>query len=188
MATHKEGALQEQAAKHAHIRRETALDDAFQRGDMGRLRELLGNPPDFPNQRPSGPISIADRVLEYAIYHSPLPFIRELLKLGADPNYPDHAGFPSLIAALSTERDDKHEILEMLLARSADTEERGVNGFTALHLAATRDDLKAIELLLAHGADPNARTGVDDYTTPLEEAEAAGRTRAADLLRRHTAR
>jgi ankyrin repeat protein len=33
--------------------------------------------------------------------------------------------------------------------------------------------LKGIELLLAHGADPNARTG--DDATPLEEAERHGR-------------
>ena len=44
-------------------------------------------------------------MLESAIYHSPLAFIRELLELGANANYPDHAGFPSLIAALSADRE-----------------------------------------------------------------------------------
>ncbi len=51
-------------------------------------------------------------ILEHAIYHSPLPFIRALLELGAEPNYQDHAGFPSLIAALSCrERGDTYELL-----------------------------------------------------------------------------
>jgi ankyrin repeat protein len=47
---------------------------------------------------------LGEIVLEYAIYHGPLAFIRTLLELGADPNYRDHVGFPALIAALSTNR------------------------------------------------------------------------------------
>ena len=163
-----------------------ALDDAFKRGDMDKLRELYGNPPNFPNQEPTGPLSIGDQPLEYAISHSPFAFIRELLELGAEVNYADPAGFPPLIAAMDSDRDDRYEILQLLLDRGADTGQRGFNGYTPLHFAANRDDLKAIEILLAHGADLNAKTDVDDFTTPLEEAEALGRTRAADLLRKHT--
>jgi hypothetical protein len=37
----------------------------------------------------------------YAIYHSPLAFIRILLEIGANPNTPVDDGFPPLIAALS---------------------------------------------------------------------------------------
>ena len=79
-----------------------AVHEAYKRGDLNALRELLGDPPDFPNC--CGPAEI---VLEYAIYHSPLVFIRTLLELGAEPNYEDHAGFPSLIAALSADRVDR---------------------------------------------------------------------------------
>ena len=32
----------------------------------------------------------------------------------------------------------------------------------------------AVDLLLARGADPNARTRIDDYATRLEEAEYLG--------------
>jgi hypothetical protein len=39
-----------------------------------------------------------------------------LLEIGATPVYEDHAGFPPLIAALSTDRADKYEIIEALLA------------------------------------------------------------------------
>ena len=75
-------------------------------------------------------------ILEYAIYHSPLAFIRRLLELGADPNYGDHAGFPSLIAALSCgARKDRDEILELLLANGADIQQRGMNDYTPLHTA-----------------------------------------------------
>jgi uncharacterized protein len=39
-------------------------------------------------------------------------------------------------------------------------------------------------LLLAHGADPHARTRIDHCATPLEEAERLGRSAAARILRR----
>ena len=43
--------------------------------------------------------------------------------------------------------------------------------------------MAAVELLLAHGADPNARTRIDDCSTPLEDAEAGGFSETAALLR-----
>lgn len=155
---------------------------AYQRGDLDALRSLLGAPADFPNCR--GPVGVGEIILEYAIYHSPLPFIRQLLELGADPNYGDHAGFPSLIAALSCQdRADRHAILELLLAFGADVQQRGHNDYTPLHYAAGLEDIPALELLISQGADPHARTRIDDYTTPLEECELLGLERAAAFLR-----
>jgi hypothetical protein len=69
----------------------SAIHEAYERGDLQALKRLLGDPPDFPNCR--GPQGIGEIILEYAIYHSPLPFIRTLLEQGAVPNYQDHAGF-----------------------------------------------------------------------------------------------
>jgi ankyrin repeat protein len=149
---------------------------------MQEVRAALGNPDDFPNC--PGPMGIGPIVLEYAIYWSPVPFIRELLELGADPNYVSPGGFPSLIATLSTDRPDRIEILELLLSHGADVGQRGLNGYTPLHYAAARNECRAIELLLANGADPQARTNVDDFTTPLEIAEMGGRAEAALLLRK----
>ena len=161
-----------------------ALDEAYRRGDLDALRRLLGNPPNFPNCR--GPVGVGEIVLEYAIYHSPLACIRKLLELGADPNYQEHAGFPCLIAALSSARADRYEIVELLLASGADTQQRGLNDWTPLHYAAATDDIEAIELLLAHGADPSARTRIDACATPLEEAEHLGRSAAVRALRELT--
>jgi uncharacterized protein len=158
-----------------------AIHDAYQRGDLAALKALLGDPPDFPNCR--GPAGVGEIILEYAIYHSPLPFIRTLLEQGADPNYQDHAGFPPLIAALSSGRPDRYEIVEILLGFGADIQARGLNDWTPLHHAAATDDLDGIRLLVAHGADPNARTRIDALATPLEEAEQLGRAAAVRLLR-----
>ncbi len=158
-----------------------AIHEAYKRGDLDALKAALGDPPDFPNSR--GPSAVGEIILEYAIYHSPLDFIDRLLDLGADPNYGDHAGFPSLIAALSSGRPDVLGLVEALLGYGADIEGRGVNGYTPLHYAAAGNDVKAVELLLARGADAAAKTSVDDFNTPLEEAESLGSAEAAAVLR-----
>jgi ankyrin repeat protein len=146
-----------------------AIHEAYQRGDLEALKALLGS---------------QEIDLEYAIYHSPLSFVRTLLELGADPNYEDPAGFPSLIATISTDRPDKDELAELLLSRGANIQQRGVNDYTPLHYAAARNDAKLIELLLAHGADPSARTRIDEFATPAQEAELLRCTEAVEVLRK----
>ncbi|MBK5294992.1 MAG: ankyrin repeat domain-containing protein, partial [Acidobacteriia bacterium] len=94
----------------------------------------------------------------------------------------DQAGFPSLLATASTGRPDRCEIAELLLSYEADIHQRGVNDYTPLHLAAARNDVGLIQVLLAHGADPNARTRIDDFSTPLQEAERAPFHDAARIL------
>lgn len=150
---------------------------AFAAGDVDALRAAFG--PELPNCAVP-PARV--HCLEYAIYHGPLALIRTLIELGADANYASD-GFPSLIAALSSQRRDRAQLLELLLAAGADVNQRGLNDWTPLHYAAAHDDVAAIELLLAHGADAAARTRIDDFATPLEEAESLGRAAAARALR-----
>jgi ankyrin repeat protein len=151
-----------------------AIHEAYVAGDLEGLKRLLGDPPDFPNCR--GPLGLGEIPLEYAIYHSPVPFVRTLLELGADPNYPDHAGYPSLLAALSCDSPSRsRELLRLLLAHGADPGQRGVNDYTPLHYAVTQaKDPGAVRILLDHGADPTLRTRIDEYATPFEEAEILG--------------
>lgn len=100
-------------------------------------------------------------------------------------------GFPPLIAALSTfesvpgsaARSDAHERLALLLARGADVARRGINDYTPLHIAAGIGDLRAVDLLLAHGADASAATRIDDGETPLDVALGAGHMEVAARLR-----
>lgn len=158
-----------------------AIHNAYLAGDLPALRRALGDPPDFPNS--PGPDGFGATPLEYAIYHSPLALIRALLETGANPDYRDHAGFPALIAALDRDRPDRREVLALLLSSGADPAQRGINDWTPLHRAVARNDLAAIALLLAHGADPHARTGIDDRTTPLEDAERLDHVEAARQMR-----
>lgn len=156
------------------------LDAAFRAGELDTLRKLLGTPEQFPNVIAHPAIGAC---LTYAIYHSPISLVDALLDAGADPNWPSDDGFPPLIAALScadsapgsTPRTDVGELVETLLKHGADVNQRGLNDYTPLHWAAGQGDLAMVELLLAHGADPNAITRIDDMETPLEVAAVSGR-------------
>ncbi|MET0164451.1 MAG: ankyrin repeat domain-containing protein [Vicinamibacterales bacterium] len=163
------------------------IDAAFRSGDLAALRAAVDDPASVPN----GPLPLTiGSCLEYAIYHSPLAFIRTLLEIGADPNPADHAGFPPLLAALSCVRPqagspgrpDVLEILKLLLAFGSDPNQHGVNDYTPLHMAVAENNLGAVELLLQAGADPRLRTRIDDCESPREMAEQARRREIAELL------
>jgi ankyrin repeat protein len=160
------------------------MESAIVAGDVDGLRAAFGDDPAFPNVRDE----CGQCLLDHAIYRGPPSLVRTLLALGADPNYEDGGGFPSLFAAVDRTAPDRHEVMAMLLAAGAKVDQRGTNDYTALHHAACRDDAIAVELLLRHGADPDARTRIDSYATPLEEAEQFGHRLGAEALRRHAPR
>ena len=159
-----------------------AIDDAFKAGDFEGLGRALGGSARWFDEKMPFEFGLG-YPLEYAIYWSPPAFVEELIRAGADVRYEDDAGFPSLIAALSTTRADRLDLVRVLIRHGADLSQRGVNDWTPLHYAVSLRDIEAIRLLLAAGADPNARTRIDDCATPLEEAEAAGFVECASLLR-----
>jgi ankyrin repeat protein len=169
------------------------IDAALRNGDLVALCASVDKPDCVPN----GPMPLAvGTCLEYAIYHSPLPFIRTLLEIGADPNPTNHAGFPPLIAALSCSRpqpgspgrNDTLDIIKLLLTYGADPNQRGINDYTPLHMAVGERHLPAVEVLLEAGADPRLRTTIDDFETPREMAERAGLVEIAGLLAVYEAR
>jgi ankyrin repeat protein len=162
-----------------------AIDDAFKAGDFEALGRALGGSPRWFDEAMPFEFGLG-HPLEYAIYWSPLGFIEALIAAGSNVNYEDSGGFPSLIAALSTDRHgrgDKLEVLRLLIRHGADLSQRGHNDWTPLHYAAAIRDLEAVRLLLGAGADPTLRTRIDECATALEEAEAAGSTEVVALLR-----
>jgi uncharacterized protein len=168
------------------------IDAAFRTGDLEALRAAVDDPSSIPN----GPMPITiGSCLVYAIYSSPRRFIRQLLELGADPRAPVDDGFPPLLAALSTSSDapganrraDVNDIVRLLLRFGADPAQRGLNDWTALHMAVAQRNALAVQLLLEHGADPDVRTRIDDYDTPLEMARGAGLDTITAILDRRGA-
>ncbi len=165
------------------------IDDAFLQGDLEGLRAAVDDPALIPNGRMPDTIGAC---LVYAIYRSPLAFIRTLLEAGANPNAPIEDGFPPLIAALScgqevpgaTRRTDVDDVLRLLLSFGVDPNQRGINDYTPLHMAVATRNLLALHILLEGGADSELRTRIDDCETPLEMARSAGLTEYAALLER----
>ena len=173
----------------AEAKRLQRIDDAFRRGDLELLRAAVDDPAVIPNGRMPDTIGSC---LVYAIYHSPLAFIRTLLEIGADPKAPVDDGFPPLIAALSTAREvpgatrrlDVDDILRLLLASGADPNQRGINDYTPLHMAVAERNAFAVQILLDGGANADVRTRIDECETPLEMAQAAGLNDIAAMLER----
>ena len=84
----------ERCAEYEKFRK---IDAAFRAGDLAALRAAVDDPASVPN----GPMPLTiGSCLEYAIYHSPLPFIRTLLEIGADPNPADHRRISALDRSL----------------------------------------------------------------------------------------
>ena len=166
------------------------IDAAFRAGDLAALRSAADDPSDIPNG--TLPLAIGN-CLVYAIYHSPIAFIRELLELGADPRAEALDGFPPLIAALSCSNDapgsprraDTNDIIALLLDHGADPGQRGINDWTALHMAVVERNVAAARLLLNAGADPSQATRIDEYETALDMARAAGLRELTAILARH---
>jgi len=180
------GPEEDRCAEAAQLQR---IDEAFQKGDLDALRAAVDDPSVIPNGQM--PITVGS-CLVYAIYHSPLAFIRTLLEIGADPNAPADDGFPPLIAALSSGRDvpgakprrDVDDVIRLLLSSGCDPNQRGINDYTPLHMAVAERNALAVQILLDGGGDPDLRTRIDDCETALEMARAIDRADMIAILER----
>lgn len=178
---------EERCAEERKLRR---IDDAFIAGDLDALRAAVDDPSVIPN----GPMPITiGSCLVYAIYRSPVAFIRTLLEIGADPNAPVDDGLPPLIAALSCSRTvqgaktrtDVDEIIRRLLSYGADPNIRGINDYTALHMAVAEGNALAVMRLLDAGADPGLRTRIDDCCLPRDLAWGPAKSDILTLFERY---
>ncbi|PYS48293.1 MAG: hypothetical protein DMG13_25825 [Acidobacteria bacterium] len=75
-----------------------------------------------------------------------------------------------------------------LLYFGSDPNQRGINDYTALHMAVAERNGAAMTVLLEAGANATLRTRIDECETPREMAEAAGLRGIADLLAQWEAR
>ena len=108
--------------------------------------------------------------------------IQWMLDKGVDLDFCGDDGYTLVHCALERQHSDQYDVLELLLAAGAPINRKGINDWTPAHMAAARDDVEALEILVRHGADLAIRTDIDDYATPLEEARILGKLNAARYL------
>lgn len=154
--------------------------DALQSGDPRRLEEMAAI---IDTEEDDEPELAWHRWLLHAIAAAPLATIEWMVDDGVDLAFVDETGYTPLLAALESTRDDRLEVLTRLIAAGAPLNGRGLHGWTAAHMAASRDDAAALGMLAEAGADLSIHAGVDGHGTPLEVAEELGQGRAAAYLR-----
>ena len=138
-------------------------------GDAGELAELAELVVSFPEGVDS---FIGRRGLINAIDYGTVSSVDWMLARGVNLHFRDEEGYTVLHSALDRNPVDRHDVLKSLLRAGADVNMKGIHDWTPAHSAAVKNDVTALELLVAHGADLNIRTEIDNYATPLEEAEA----------------
>lgn len=153
--------------------------DVLKSGDVARLEELAALVPDFPH----GTDDFTHRNwITNAIDSGSLATVKWMVGRGVDLNFRDPEGYTPLHTALEQAEPIRYELLEMLISAGAPVNLKGVNDWTPAHAAAARDDVRALEILVNHGADLTIRTSIDGYATPLEEARALGAGKAVTFL------
>ena len=148
-------------------------------GDLDQL-ELASQVVDsFPHDRDS---CFGSPWISLAVSSGSLKSVKWMIKKGVDLQPASADGYPPLLSCIEAEGTEKYQILRELIASGADINERGINGWTPLHMAAVRDDETSMQLLLAAGADRTITTRVDDDATAEEEARNLGHVKSADFI------
>lgn len=151
-------------------------------GDIAALEEVAEIVDDFPTGKDD---FIARHWITNAIDCGTIEVVTWMLSKGAPVVFED-AGFTALHSAIDREKPDRIEIMKMLLEAGADINARGINDYTPAHHAAVRNDVEALEVLVEGGADLAIRTRIDEYATPLEEAEILGNSSETVAYLRNT--
>ncbi|MBT5621386.1 MAG: ankyrin repeat domain-containing protein [Verrucomicrobia bacterium] len=103
-----------------------------------------------------------------------------MLLVGCGPSVPD-------ISMYDAAEVGNIEAVKQHLAAGTDVNAKDKDGWSPLHPASYEGHQEIVELLIAKGADVNARVelGPQQGMTPLDSANNSGRTIIVSLLRKH---
>lgn len=121
-----------------------------------------------------------------------LKAVRWMLAQKIDLQFVDDEGYSVLHSCIDRTLSNKYNILQLLIDYKADinigtrAKKLAVNGWSPLHLAAVRKDIKAVRLLLKNGANTHLKTCIDDYHTAEQEARKYGHSEIANLIKNNS--
>jgi hypothetical protein len=155
-----------------------ALVKAAADGDLEAVKKLVAAKTKLDTRGRNGwtPLiaSIAEEHLEVSLY---------LIEHGASPTATDEQKWTPLMWAAHCSSDVKHQnvkLAEALLDAGAEVDKHSGHGVTALMLTAGSATLRLLDILIARGADVNARTGAKGHyrkQTPLMHADGVAAVR-----------
>lgn len=163
------------------------------RGDLGGLRNELTRGAEINGRDATGETALVEAIRDGTLRDGNVIIVRELLKLGANPNLPGRfigggSSSPLHAAVFSNEknfqRDNGPAVVDALLKAGAHVSSVDFHRKqTPLHLASQMQNTKAAILLLRAGAKVMPRD--EDGKTPLDLAEASAMIK---LLKAHGAK
>jgi len=143
-----------------------SMVETLRTADRQRFNKMVAEDPNLLNARgPEGSTPFM-----YAVLYTDAATLERLIKQGADPSKRNDAGATALMwAALDLDKT------RVLVAHGADVNARSEDGRTPLMIAAGRPGgAPTVNLLLAHGANPNPTSNPKAESSPLMEASLAG--------------
>ena len=170
------------------------LPTACHTGDIGRVRELLGQNPSLANRvgEHEGYYLGAGAPLSNAAAAGRMDIVQLLLDHGADPNLPEEQYAPKGKALYSAVYHGHYDIARLLLERGAFPNPPVESSGSALWVSREwRPDKRMEELLLSYGAAPEPERPGEDWSTdehnwlrisPLHAAARDGDVRKAKQL------
>ena len=156
-----------------------AINSLLASGEAQALEKLAGEVEGFPE---GFAVSSNTPWLILAIDVGNLATVKWMLSRGADPKLGILAGYSALHSAIDSKRPERYLIIDALIKAGADIEVLEHNNWTPLQLAAARNDVSAVKLLLEGGAQFNVRAGFDNLTAE-EEANDSGSYEAAEFIK-----
>jgi ankyrin repeat protein len=115
---------------------------------------------DKPERQAQGKYSLLSFIIEKKLNRLAI----ELILLGIALQYPECTASPLHTAAFT----NNDNVLNVLLLKTIDVDEKAPDGNTALHMAVSKGCLQATELLISYGADLNSLNKQGD--TPINYA------------------
>ena len=114
-----------------------------------------------------------------AVDSGTLEVVEWMIQRGVAIDVVNDEGYTVLFSAIDREDAQKYAIMRALIEAGARVNEQGrhtMDTYSAAHLAAIRDDIEALKILIEYGADLSIKTEMDNNANVLEEAKAVGST------------